>query len=255
MKKIFLLVAVMVLASVSGFAQLKFSVYGGGAFPMGKLKAGELKDGEPSQWALWTEKGDQGYAGIGFNIGADVLLPLNSVKGLGFTLGADFFYNGSNSDIKKWISELENSWAEENIPYSIKRPKITNVPIMLGARYLYEISDNLGIFCEAATGLNIRMITSLKGEIKRKNDGSTAVEEYIHDYKSAITFAFKAGAGIMLAKHFSIGLDFYGLGSAQVIGTQISKLSESTHSIELKEEFKSNKLSCSELALRVGYHF
>lgn len=259
MNKRFLLIAIMLLASISGFAQAQFSFYGGGAFPMGKLKAGELKDKEPNKWALIEEKGDQGYAGIGFNLGMDVLFPINSVDGLGITLGADFFYNGYNSELKDWVSDLDDNDFES---FSVKKPRIMNVPIMIGARYLYEINDGFGIFGEAGVGLNLRFISKLERSIEDEGYntyyGSYDYEDLLtFKYKTATTFTFKVGAGIMIAEHLSIGVDYYALGSAKVKADITDDYTNITmgESDSDKYKFNGKKLSCSELAVRIGYHF
>jgi opacity protein-like surface antigen len=263
MNKRFFLIAVLMLASISGFAQAQFSLYAGGAFPMGKLKAGEVKL-SPEKWALINEKGDQGYAGIGFNIGMDILFPISSVDGLGITLGADFFYNGYNSELKDWVSDMEDEADEEFDSYSFKKPRIMNVPIMLGARYLYEVNDGFGLFAEAGLGVNLRFISKLSYEYEFEHEyynpnygyESYDIEESTTaKYKTAITFAYKFGVGIMLAEHFSIGIDYYGLGSSKVNADITSEYTENGISETDKDKFKSKALSCSELAVRIGYHF
>ncbi len=263
MNKKFLLIAVLVLASVSGFAQAQFALYGGGAFPMGKLKAGELKNDFPNKWALLNEKGDEGYAGIGFNVGMDILFPLSSVDGLGITLGADFFYNGYNSELKDWVSDLEDEGDDYFDEFTFKKPRIMNIPIMLGARYLYEVNDGFGIFAEAGLGLNMRMISPLKLEVEYEDTYGygyyNVTETDTYKYKAAVSFAFKAGAGIMLADHLSIGVDFYALGSSNVKAKYTYEYEDDDpydpYSEEESGNFKSKPLKCSELVLRIGYHF
>ena len=261
MRKRFLLIAVMLLASLSGFAQAQFSLYGGGAFPMGKLKAGELKDNYPEKWALINQKGDQGYAGIGFNLGMDVLFPINSVDGLGITLGADFFYNSYNSELKDWVSDLDDNDFES---FSYKKPRIMNVPIMIGARYLYEINDGFGIFGEAGVGLNFRFISKLEESLEYEYEEydpyygyeTYDIEETITaKYKTATTFTFKVGAGIMIADHLSIGVDYYALGSAKVKADITDDYTIEGYSDTEKSKFKGKSLNCSELTVRIGYHF
>lgn len=265
MNKRFLLIAVLMLVSIGAFAQTQFSIYAGGAFPMGKLKAGELKDKQPEKWALMREKGDQGYAGIGFNVGMDLMFPISSVDGLGITLGADFFYNGYNSELKDWVSDMEDEADEEFDSYSFKKPRIMNVPIMLGARYLYEVNDGFGVFAEAGLGVNLRLISKFNLSYEYEYEYYDPYYGYeSHDieksqtakYKTATTFAYKVGVGIMLAEHFSIGIDYYGLGSSKVQADITSEMTVDGISDDPdKSKLKSKALSCSELAVRIGYHF
>lgn len=250
MNKKFLLIAVLMLSSIGMFAQAQFSLYAGGAFPMGKFKQGELKDKYPAKWALMDEKGDKGFAGIGFNVGLDVLLPISAVDGLGITIGADYFYNSYNSELKDYFSDLTDDLDEQFDSYTLKKPRVMNVPIMVGARYLYEVSDMFGVFGEAGIGANWRKITSYKvtGDI----DDSDMSTEMLLKYDSSVTFAFKLGVGIMLAQHFSIGLDYYNLGGAKVKGKYTEKVDDEESD---PVKFKGKALKCSEFVVRLGYHF
>ena len=266
MNKKFLLLVILVLAGIGGFAQTQFSIYAGGAFPMGNLKAGELKTDNsggwdnrdnkiPSKWALMYENGNQGYAGIGFNIGMDLLFPIQSVDGLGITLGADFFYNGYNSELKDYFSDLED---KDNAP-TYKKPRIMNTPILLGVRYLYEVNDGFGLFAEAGAGVNLRFISSYKEEGEDNYTPYYRDGEYTKTikYDMATTFSYRIGIGIMLAEHFSIGIDYYGLGSSKVTGKSKTEYENDYYGYDDNSDtkFKSKALDCSELALRIGYHF
>lgn len=265
MNKKFLLIAVMMLTSIGAFAQTQFSIYAGGAFPMGKFKEGELKNKEPNKWVLMDEKGTNGFAGIGFNVGVDIMFPIASVDGLGIIVGADFFYNGYNSELKDWFNDLsDNDDDDDKDGYEMTvshKPRFMNIPLMVGARYNYNINDGFGIFAEAGVGANLRMISSFKMDYSYSDpyygyeeEGSTELT-----YNKAVTFSFKLGAGVMLAEHFSIGLDYYALGSAKVTG-KINVSSDYDDDDYYKgddsEKFKGkNAFSCSELVLRIGYHF
>ena len=269
MNKKILLIAVMMLTSIGAFAQTQFSIYAGGAFPMGKFKEGELKNKEPNKWVLMEEKGTNGFAGIGFNVGMDLMFPIASVDGLGIIVGADFFYNGYNSELKDWFNDLSDNDDDDDdkdgseITVSHK-PRFMNIPLMVGARYNYEINDGFGIFAEAGVGANLRMISSFKMDYSYSYYdpyyGYVEGEESRElTYNKAVTFSFKLGAGVMFAEHFSVGLDYYALGSAKVTG-KIKSSSDSDDDDYYKgddsEKFKGkNAFSCSELVLRIGYHF
>ncbi|MBR4837494.1 MAG: outer membrane beta-barrel protein [Bacteroidales bacterium] len=266
MNKKILLIAVMMLTSIGAFAQTQFSIYAGGAFPMGKFKEGELKNKMPNKWVLMDEKGTNGFAGIGFNVGMDLMFPIASVDGLGIIVGADFFYNGYNSELKDWFNDLSDNDDDDDdkdgseITVSHK-PRFMNIPLMVGARYNYEINDGFGIFAEAGVGANLRMISSFKVDYSYSDpwygyEESMSIE---YTYNKSVTFSFKLGAGVMFAEHFSVGLDYYALGSAKVTG-KIKSSSDSDDDDYYKGDdsgkFKGkNAFSCSELVLRIGYHF
>lgn len=229
-----------------------FSIYVGGAFPMGDFKEGSLKNKFPNNWILYDDDGRKGFAGTGFNIGWDALIPV-SKNGLGIFLGMDYFRNGYNSAMKKFVKD--NDEVE-------KAPRVSNfIPLMFGLRYLGNISNNFGIWGEAGIGPNIRMISKLEVEWKGTEydyyGNSHSYEETLTTkYNTAVTFAFKIGVGVMIAKHFSIGLDYYGLGSAQVKATDTWEYHSSYYGNEHDSNtWKGKDLKCSNLVFRAGVKF
>lgn len=225
-----------------------FSIYAGGAFPIGNYKAGNFTDNVPTDWALLFTDGNKGYAGIGFNIGWDVLIPV-SKNGLGIFIGMDYFYNGNNKDLKEFISN--------NDDVIDKAPKIHNiVPLISGLRYLGNISNNFGIFLEAGCGINIRIITKMEFGYTDALYGYYYTVNETLKYDPALTFAFKIGTGMMIARHLSIGVDFYSLGSAQVKGKDEYSIYSAYYGSESgSETFNTKDLDCSELVLRLGVKF
>lgn len=225
-----------------------FSIYVGGAFPLGNFKAGSFTDNAPTDWALLYTDGNKGYAGVGFNIGWDVLIPV-SKNGLGIFIGMDYFYNGHNKDLKDFISNHDD--------VIDKAPKIHNiVPLISGLRYFGNISDNFGFFVEAGCGLNIRKISKMELSYSESDYNDYYEFNETINYDTSLTFAFKIGAGMMIVRHLSIGLDFYRLGSAQVKGkVDYNEYSSYYGSYSYSETFKTKDLNCSELVLRLGVNF
>ena len=273
MNKKFLLIAVMVLASISGFAQTRFAVYAGGAFPMGAFKDGKLNDSDyPEKFVLFNQDaGNKGYAGIGFNVGMDVNIPITDF-GLGLTIGADYFYNGYNAELKDYYKDLVDN-IEEHIDesdidsYKLYKGKFMNVPVLVGVNYFLELNDSFGLFAEAAVGPNFRFITKdgVKYEYTEPqeyydNNGNLKSYSEAQSYTKfdmAITFGYKVGVGVMINDMFSIGLDYYSLGSTKVKGE--NKLLYDGDEQKLPNDMKNFKgkkaIACSEFAIRVGFHF
>ncbi|MBO7459747.1 MAG: hypothetical protein J6T53_02410 [Bacteroidales bacterium] len=271
MKK-FTLVAALLLISVFAFAQkpVRFGVYLGEATPVGALGQGdaikkttEFPLGDISKYALLNEKGDQGYAGIGGNIGFDVTVSLPA--GFGVFGGIDIFVNANNSDIRSYFNDWEKQIEKEIGITSAKfnLPNVWNIPILFGVNYLHNFNNIVGIWGEAGIGPNFRLISNFNTEIKYtalQTDpvtGNTYDKETVEmDYDAATTLGFKFGGGVMLWNRMSIGLDYYSLGSAKISGKY--ELKEGSHVIPTyaDDKFKGeNDIYSGELVVRVGYHF
>ena len=257
MKKFTLVVALM-LVSVFAFAQkpVKFGVYVGYAIPMGNMGQGdEIQTSGVNafkgldNYALMSKTGDQGYAGMGFNLGFDVTYSL-PVEGLGVFGGVDFFYNTNSSNITDALDSWGKVWVVTTpfaSEYNFSAPNFMNIPILFGVNYQHNFNNIVGIFGEAAVGPNFRLISQGKETFKYIG---AADEEITYTYDSATTFGFKVGAGVMMWDKMSIVLDFYSLGSAKITG----KCKDNVTGLE--DDFKGNNaISASELVVRVGYHF
>ena len=266
------------LISVFAFAQkpVKFGVYVGEATPFGSMGNGEVKKtttyplGDLTKWALQSEDGTDGYAGLGFNLGFDVTIAL-PVEGLGVFGGIDFFYNSNKSALNDCLEEYARNEVKDNFTISsikYNKPHFMNIPVLFGVNYLHDFNNIVGIWGEAGIGPNFRIID----KFEKKTEYSTAMDIMLPDgevvtcieqttgakYKTAVTFAFKIGAGVMLWDKMSIGLDFYYLGSAKVEATGIYELGGTDYSSQVyvhKTTTGKNAVSASELAVRVGYHF
>lgn len=272
MKK-FTLVALFLLLGISGaFAQTRFAVYAGGAFPMGALKDGKLNDNDvPEKFVLWNEEsGNKGYAGLGFNVGMDVNIPITDF-GLGLIVGADFFYNGYNSELKDYYKDLVEDYedAMDDLgwdSYKLYKGRFMNIPLMVGVNYQLDLSDSFALFAEAAVGPNLRLISKdgmkvVYNEVQDniysdKPSTYSEIKEYIK-YNMAVTFGFKAGIGMMINDMFSVSFDYYSLGSAKVKGERHIILDDTEQKLDNDvKNFKGKKaIACSEFAIRFGFHF
>ena len=251
MKK-FALIAFLMLLTVSAFAQKRvgLGVYVSGAMPMGDLGAGDkIKHHDFTDYALISEDGRQGYAGIGAGLGVDMNVYV--AKGFGVTLGFDIFGNTNKDEIKDAFQDLKDD--AEDVPgvsFEYTLPFITNIPVFLGVNWVANYDNNFTFTAEAATGPNFRIINDTKTELSYDNDNDDV--KYTYDYKAATTFGFKVGAGVLMWQRMSIMMEYYSLGSARVEGTVTGKIG----SVSNDESFKGKKaMSASELVLRVGYHF
>ena len=98
----------------------------GVSFPMGDYA--EFDDF--NDFALTSAVGNDGAAGIGFNVGAKWYFNVG-VKGLGVMLSFDGFYNGPNSNLKEKYRNNESEYTGHYISGSFlyrSKPRFINVP-------------------------------------------------------------------------------------------------------------------------------
>lgn len=236
MKKIFLFLILAAFA-IQANAQTHFSIHLGAGFPQGDF--GTYKN--PERVVIETN-GKHGGATIGFNIGMKAKIDIPSIEGLGIIATGDFFLNGITNDIEDDMDK----------DYAVTLPKYINIPLMVGANYTYPIADNIGLFGEAAIGINFRKITDLTLE------GEDDVEEVDEiSFDNATSLAFQVGAGFIFNEKFSVGIHYYSLGTSKVKGdvdySYIDPYYGEEHSGS--GSIKGGKLSTSILALRIGFHF
>lgn len=241
MKKIFLFLILAAFA-IQANAQTHFSIHLGAGFPQGDF--GTYKN--PKRVVLET-KGKHGGATIGFNIGMKAKFDIPSIEGLGIIATGDFFLNGITNDI-------EDDMDENYEDYAVTLPKYINIPLMVGANYTYPIADNIGLFGEAAIGINFRKITDLTLECV-EHDGDEEVDEISFD--NATSLAFQVGAGLIFNEKFSVGIHYYSLGTSKVKGDVDYSYIDYSYGEEYSgiRSIKGGKLSTSILALRIGFHF
>jgi len=175
-------------------------------------------------FALTSQDGDDGGAGIGFNLGLKWYFNVG-VEGLGVMLSLDGFYNGPNSDLKTAYRNQEGyvggQYFGSGLEYN-STPKYINAPLMLGLNYIYHFNPNFGIYVEAGAGANARFITSM--ETVRKYVLAVETQQTTtQKFDNAFTFAWQGGIGIEVAKNLVIGFSVYDLGKADVKGEEIIK--------------------------------
>lgn len=247
MKKTFLFLVLAAFA-IQVNAQTHFSIHAGGAFPMGDFGAYSKVD-KVSLFGL-NKNDKEGGASMGINLGMKIKFDIASVDGLGIIATGDIFFNGMNNDFKddiaNWCKDVFGGTAED---WDITSPKYLNIPVMIGANYTYNANNNIGLFAEAAVGMNFRNITNYSATYR---DDDVVVKL---SSDMATNFAFQVGAGILINEKISIGINYYSLGSSRVKGKYSEEWSTSYSSTNTTEKEKRGYLYSSILALRLGFHF
>lgn len=252
MKKHTLALAMLTLMSFGAAqAQTHFSLRLGGAFPTGKFAdASANYNNENLNWGL-SDNSKKGGAGIGFTVGGQLKFDISSIKGMGVIASADFMYNILCSDINYYYDEMVDDLDNNNTEFSITKPQYINIPVMVGLGYTYEATQNLGLFVEAGLGANIRMITNEVYNTYIISSQRETINTY--EYNTNVTFAYRVGAGLLFGGKYTLGVDYFSLGTAKVECTGYTEVNGVEGNNPTK--YKLGKITPTILTLRFGINF
>lgn len=226
-----------------------FQITIGGAKPMGEFGYSAWEDNWP--YCGLENNSEYGGAGFGITVGLQGKIGIRSVNGLGITISADGFFNGLNSEIRDKYQRIEDEY-DENPSYEIKlkTPKYINSALMAGVNYEYEFSDAFKVFAGLGMGVNLRWITKLQENERNEYDGSV-VYNYVLNYDTKMSFAYKAELGVVLGEKFVVSLGYFNLGAAKVEGTVHFSEEGSTQD----QPFHLSKITPKILTFNVGIRF
>jgi len=194
-----------------------------------------------------------GYAGIGFNLGFKVYIPISRARGLSCFLGADAFYNGTKSKFKKNIGDEEEE-EEEVSDYKFRYPSYLNIPVTAGVNYAYAINNKISIYGEVAAGLNLSKHIGYKYSYSYSGEGSSF--SYTQKWKMAAGFTGGLEAGILLVNKISIGIRYQHFGSYKYKGKVVYEYEYDGESGNESEDIKfDKKLSISGISIKLGILF
>ena len=240
MNKLKSLIVLSLMLFVGGqmMGQTHGTMYLGASFPMGDYSK---VNGLNSTAIFGDENETFGGAALGFNAGLKWDFGVG-IKGLAVILSLDGFYNGPSADMKECYKEVENVLDVLNNNIEQTTPKYINVPAMLGLRYTFYLTPQLGIYAEAGAGGNARFITdyTLKyTDLLNVNHLNTT------SFNTAYTFAYQAGLGMEVSKNLVIGCSIYNLGGAVVNGEGTEKAGD----------FERGTLTPKMVLGRIGFRF
>ncbi|MBR6843985.1 MAG: outer membrane beta-barrel protein [Bacteroidales bacterium] len=246
-KKVFLGLALMAMLAGAANAQTTFTLKLGGAFPQD-----DFGQGDEDRWGLMIDNSKKGGAGTGFTLGGEWVAPISNINGLGLSVTIDAIYNGLNSDINELFDDLNLDYEDEVDEFSMSTPKYINIPVMLGLRYSFDLNNGLAIFADGGLGANLRIITPFNMHMEEKYDGGRAETDMTMTFNSAVSFAFRVGAGITINQKYSLGVDYYALGASKVKGEEVTESYYNGERDREKEDFKGGKIAPALLMLRLG---
>ncbi|MDY5969005.1 MAG: outer membrane beta-barrel protein [Bacteroidales bacterium] len=213
----FCIAAIAALVMGMSIANAQITVRAGVGLPMGSFA-----DGSNTDWGVIT--GENGVSALGYNAGIEYRIPLVSDLSLMFT--GDFMYSGLTSEAKDNLDKINCS-----------APSYFNIPLMAGANYNVKMGNSLSLFVEGGLGLNVRLLT----------DATVPIVGDI-SFKPAFTFAFQGGAGVKFQERYSLDVNYYVLGKADVKGTYTLPIIGET-------DYTGGSLAPQFLTIRLGYDF
>ena len=252
----FILVTAMLMASMSLSAQGGFKIKLGGGFPSGDFADARVSDGDVDRWGLVGNDKDGG-AGLGFNIGFQYTVPINSVKGLGIAISADVFYNGLNDDLKEMFADMQDYYLDDDYvtDCSITKPAYLNIPLMVGGSYTFSLSETVGLFAEVALGANVMKVTNLVLHVEGKESGYSFEETASYKYDVSVNFGYRLAAGVTFNNKYSVEVGYYNLGAGRIKGTMTEEVYSRGGSDYDKENFRFKSITPTMTAIRFGYTF
>lgn len=250
MKRTLLTMAVLAMTCTGALqAQNTFSLRAGVALPMNNYAdaTADYTNGVLRYGLL--DKTKKGGAGTGFTVGAQGKFGIKSVKGLGITVSADFFFNSTNTDVVDYHEEDIDTRESSTFEVSYKLPKYMHIPLLVGIDYTYDLNEHIGFYGEGALGMNMRLITAYE------EYNATPTTEAINTitYKTAAAFAYRFGAGIVINKRYNLGIAYYGLGSSKVEGETSSEVNGQNSPSTTK--LKGGTIAANNFTVRLGITF
>ena len=235
-----LCVAVALLAAGlnANAQQFETSIYFSGIFPTGQFRhAYEYNPMGPDSFVPMDRTSVATSAAVGiaatgrfgmwFDVGFGQLLPFAE---------ASFYWNGTRSSIRDVYDANSLNKEAEAIPIT---PTYFNIPIMLGLKYRYNITDIIRPFVECGIGYDIMLIT--------QNGYKNKYENMWYAYKLDGKLCWSVGLGTYLGDYVSFGLYYAGLGNHRI---------EYTEKVTVPEDiYSAQKRYIGQLGLRVGFHF
>lgn len=167
---------------------------------------------------------------LGINVGGFYSYGFSS-NDFGFFAGIDFMYNGIDKVYKETVEE----WSDFLDTSQPKYHAYYNIPFSTGLIYDFIHSDNLMLTCNAGLTINFLHVSDLD------------IGRYKYSSDNAMSFGGKIGVSMVFKEKISINLDYYGLGSHNVLSTSRTV---SNHIEEFNKE-----LNVQLLTLTIGVNF
>ncbi len=223
--------------------ELEISAYFNGFLPVGEFN----DDVELMQYGVFTpinrtNIANGASAGLGVSVRAGIWLDVGSNNFLLPYVEGSFLWNSTKGKYRDIYDDNALNSTLQAVPTA---PNYFNIPLMVGLKYRYDLTDIIRPFAEASLGYDLTFIS------KNGYHDVTylGVENYMeYSYKPSGAMAWSLGAGTYLGQNVSVGLYYLNMGSHRIEYTKKSYSgAEASYTVE--------KRKLGELALRIGFHF
>jgi hypothetical protein len=187
MKKLLIILLVLIGGVITSKAQDYFQLQMGLGFPNDDFADDDYDD------AIFD---GAGFASTGVNLGLKHYSSLDT-EGLSWVIGINIFYNPLSTDFKDEIEDESSG--------DITFLKYINIPVMAGLNYKIPVDESLALYGEGSLGINTLKITNFS--IDGNNSEATLT------FTPSFKLSYAIGMGVWIQDKYSIGLNYYGLGS------------------------------------------
>ena len=234
----------MVFAGFGSQAQeLEFSGYFNGFLPVAEFNnAVDLMPYGQFTPINRTNIANGASAGIGASLRVGMWLDVGANHWLLPYVEGSFLWNSTKS---KYRDIYDNNPLNDSLQALPKVPNYFNIPLQVGLKYRYDLTDIIRPFAEASLGYDV-MIIAGNGYKGVPHNGSENFMHYSYKINGALSWTF--GAGTYLGENVTVGLYYIDLGKHRIEYTSRSYSGdEASYSVEQRH--------LGELALRIGFHF
>ena len=228
MLRLILIASLLVSAPICTVAQSTFGLRTGLSIPTGDFAYDNI--GNPFNGA--------GGARTGFNIGATYAYKLPN-NNLGLFMSADLFYNSLSNDAKDIYEASLRGQNNLNSNLDVSYYRYINIPVILGLRYNYPLTDDISLFGDVGLGANHMRMTDMT--IIYRGD------EALITFDPATKLAINIQAGIRYNEKYTLGLSYLSLGSYE-IDSQATEDGDT-------QDYETIERSISMITLNVGIWF
>lgn len=152
---------------------------------------------------------DVGLARIGFGLGIELNTPV-LLNGLEWVISLRYLFNSTDGATAE--AEFEH-FMGDTVDLIYETGTWSNIPVMTGFRYKYQISSNFGAAIFLQGGINLAKAPSRTGTI----DEFTG-EETTFDF--ARDFGYEVGLSFQLFNKWNLGFSYLSLGTPRFEGEQ-----------------------------------
>ncbi len=151
-----------------------------------------------------------GLAKNGWGVGAEVYLPIRSLRGADWVFSGQLLISSPNISAIKDIFQTD---VGDSLSLAIDLSDWINFPIMTGMRYRQDLMDDASLYAVLQGGINISKEPNRRITVS----GNVAEDTKFNSY---LGFGFEAGVGVILFNRYNLSVRYLNLGTPSFTGTR-----------------------------------